>query len=547
MAKRLRKRAISIVLMLTMVFTLFPTTAINAYAAEDIEEYSLFAEQQEELVNDEDTDYSEYEDEQENEESVEVLESEMSLLGTTYSSSVYINALATGDIIEPTAMVQGVGTEFNVYIDDVLVNSGYQWINQGGTYTVSSISENSGVYSLYLVSDARTFVNFSMVMCNMPEEYDFTTLPEGVTFSGTWNSDQHGYRDFTITVPVDGPVRFTIGDCRYAKNAIPVKNNANETITTLSFPASGCYGPTTTGNVFQYIYTGGADTLKFDSIQYCNYFAAEAVDYVEVTGVSLNTSAETLTVGGDAATLTATIEPAEATDKTVKWSVDGTNADAVKLYSDADCTTGNEIGTDATETLTVYAKGISAGSATVTVTSNADSTKCASCEVTVNAGNTTFNPASTYTGFGNLISNDTEVNISEVSGKTWYVIAYDDGSSTVTLLSKEGFGNKAFNSVSSGVTNYATSDIKTYVDGLTGEGQPLAGISSVISDLTLIDEATADNVSVTKRKGAGTDWWLCSLGTAGAGYPMFVYGGSGAGNKDGGNETGTLGVRPALK
>ena len=66
MVKRLRKRAISIVLMLTMVFTLFPTMAINAYAAEDIEEYSLFAEQQEELVNGEDTDYSEYEDEQEN-------------------------------------------------------------------------------------------------------------------------------------------------------------------------------------------------------------------------------------------------------------------------------------------------------------------------------------------------------------------------------------------------------------------------------------------------------------------------------------------------
>ena len=51
-------------------------------------------------------------------------------------------------------------------------------------------------------------------------------------------------------------------------------------------------------------------------------------------------------------------------------------------------------------------------------------------------------PASTYTGFGDLITNDTEVTISEVSGKTWYVIAND--SSTVTLLSKESFGNKAF-------------------------------------------------------------------------------------------------------
>ncbi len=47
MVKRLRKRAISIVLMLTMVFTLFPTAAINAYAAEDNTEFGLLMEQQE--------------------------------------------------------------------------------------------------------------------------------------------------------------------------------------------------------------------------------------------------------------------------------------------------------------------------------------------------------------------------------------------------------------------------------------------------------------------------------------------------------------------
>ena len=152
-------------------------------------------------------------------------------------------------------------------------------------------------------------------------------------------------------------------------------------------------------------------------------------------------------------------------------------------------------------------------------------------------------PASTYTGFGGLITNDTEVTISEVSGKTWYVIACDD--STVTLLSKESFENKAFDSSGAG-NDYATSEIKTYVDGLTGEGQPLAGISSVISDLTLIDITTAQGLTETKRKGAGTDWWLRSPGdnvnTAASvdGGPGVVYGT--------GNYVGfTLGVRPALK
>ena len=165
--------------------------------------------------------------------------------------------------------------------------------------------------------------------------------------------------------------------------------------------------------------------------------------------------------------------------------------------------------------------------------------------LTAYADGTTYDPASTYTGFGDLITNDTEVTISEVSGKTWYVIAYD-GSSTVTLLSKQSFANQAFNSDTSKGNNYETSDIKVFVDGLTGEGQPLAGISSVISDLTLIDKTTAKDLSVTKRKGAGVNWWLCSQG-ADTYRAAFVLGGSGDIPDYGTDVQGTWGVRPALK
>ena len=103
---------------------------------------------------------------------------------------------------------------------------------------------------------------------------------------------------------------------------------------------------------------------------------------VAVNSVTLAPTTATLTVG-DVKKVEATVLPANATNKTVKWSVGGTNSGAVKLYTDANCTTA--VGTDATSTLTVYAKGISAGSATVTATSNADSKKKASCDVTVNA------------------------------------------------------------------------------------------------------------------------------------------------------------------
>ena len=98
-------------------------------------------------------------------------------------------------------------------------------------------------------------------------------------------------------------------------------------------------------------------------------------------GVSLTPDTSTITVDSKAS-LNAAVIPDNIADKTVKWSVGGTNASVVKLFTDETC--GTEVGAAATSALTVYVKGISPGSATVTVTSNADSTKSASCVVTVN-------------------------------------------------------------------------------------------------------------------------------------------------------------------
>ncbi len=310
--------------------------------------------------------------------------------------------------------------------------------------------------------------------------------------------------------------------------------------------SNGSFGQAVTGSII-----GNAkeseDNINWTSVT-GSFSQKQYIKFVPilVTGVSLDkTTAQTIDVDGKVF-FTATVTPENASDKTVKWSVGGTNADAVTLYSDEACETPVTLDT-ATETLTVYAKGISAGSATVTCTSNADSTKSASCEVTVNAGNTTFNPASTYTGFGGLNTNNTELTISEVSGITWYVIAND--SSTVTLLSKQSFGSQQFNSDTAMGNDYETSEIKTYVEGLTGEGQPLAGISSVISDLTLIDTTTAQGLSETKRKGAGATWWLRSPSTdiMVNYYAAFVNGATGEVFAYGGGVTSGGGVRPALK
>ena len=103
---------------------------------------------------------------------------------------------------------------------------------------------------------------------------------------------------------------------------------------------------------------------------------------VPVTNITLDKTSATLTVGG-IQKLTASVLPENATDKTVLWNV-RSGDDKVKLYSDENCQT--EITQDtATGTLTVYVKGISAGSAAVEVASSDDLNKFANCTVTVNA------------------------------------------------------------------------------------------------------------------------------------------------------------------
>jgi len=121
--------------------------------------------------------------------------------------------------------------------------------------------------------------------------------------------------------------------------------------------------------------------VVFDSTS--NTFSV-ACGNVDVTGISLTPLAKQTINVGEKVSFTASVSPDNATDKKVKWRVGGNDASAVKLYSDEACTT--EVGADATDKLTVYAKGESAGSALVAATSNADSTKSVTCDVTVTVG-----------------------------------------------------------------------------------------------------------------------------------------------------------------
>ena len=86
---------------------------------------------------------------------------------------------------------------------------------------------------------------------------------------------------------------------------------------------------------------------------------------VAVTGVTLDKSSASLTVGGTT-TLTATVTPSSATYKTVRWESSDTGVATVTAKENGEC----EI------------KGMSAGTAVITVTTE-DSGKTASCTVNV--------------------------------------------------------------------------------------------------------------------------------------------------------------------
>ena len=221
-------------------------------------------------------------------------------------------------------------------------------------------SYSNGTYSINLYSPSTNNYKFNSGYLLLGKKNAYLELPafsfdvEKIVFTGT-NSASTSVQ-FNVFV----------GD-NAASTAIISSQG------TLTFEINSDYQAA--GNVYT------LKVLNSYNVQFTKIEIYEKASNTAVTGVTLNPSAAQTIDVDEIVAFTASVEPNNATDKTVKWSVGGTNADAVKLYTNENCTT--EVGADATSTLTVYAKGISAGSATVTATSNANNTKSASCDVTV--------------------------------------------------------------------------------------------------------------------------------------------------------------------
>ena len=153
---------------------------------------------------------------------------------------------------------------------------------------------------------------------------------------------------------------------------------------------------------------------------------------VDVTGVSLNKTTTTLTVG-DTETLTATVSPDDASEKSVTWSSDDTSVATVE----------NGVVT-----------AVGSGTANITVTTT-DGSKTASCAVTVNAAIVTS--AVTLNANGGTINSGNITEYTEGTGAAlptdvtkdghqfggWYDNAGLTGS-PVTAISTSDTGNKEY-------------------------------------------------------------------------------------------------------
>ena len=226
---------------------------------------------------------------------------------------------------------------------------------------------------------------------------------------------------------------------------------------------------------------------------------------VPVTGVSLNTSTLNLIEGGTD-TLTATVEPNNATNRNVTWSSDNPSV----------ATVNNGV-----------VSAVSEGTATITVTAQGDSTKSASCTVTVTAATVSVTGVTLNKTSTSLYVGDTETLTATVApdnatnkAVTWtssnpsvatvengVVTALARGTAVITATAADGSGASASCTVT--VSSYlppATPNYRITVEATQGgtvTADPTAAKAGTTVTLTPAPDAgyQVGAVAVTDRFG----------------------------------------------
>ena len=196
---------------------------------------------------------------------------------------------------------------------------------------------------------------------------------------------------------------------------------------------------------------------------------------VAVTGVTLDKTTATLTVGGGTETLTATVKPDNATDKTVTW-------------------------TSSNESVATVANGVvtpvAAGSATITAKAG---DKTATCTVTVNAAtytvtvNTPTNGSVSASPTSAAAGAEVTLTVTPASGYELDTLTVKDGSNNDVTVTDNKFTMPASN-VAVSATFKASSSSTVAVSGITINNAPTEALF-VNSTGTLTATVSPDNAT----------------------------------------------------
>ena len=210
-------------------------------------------------------------------------------------------------------------------------------------------------------------------------EGESLTIPEGSTLTtkgnltnngtivnkGTLNGDLTGGTGTVVNAPAITTDSLPEGTVNQPYTATLTATGNNIAWSVSGDLPAGLTLDTSTGTISGTPTTVGTSTLTVKATNSAGDASKQfslTINAVPVTSVSLNKDALSLTVGGNE-TLTATVEPETATDKTVTWE-----------SSDSDVATVDQSGN---------VKAVASGTATINVTANDGSGQKASCTVTV--------------------------------------------------------------------------------------------------------------------------------------------------------------------
>ena len=211
---------------------------------------------------------------------------------------------------------------------------------------------------------------------------------------------------------------------------------------------------------------------------------ASGGDTVAVTGVSLNKTSLSLSVG-NSETLTATVAPSNATNKTVTWSSNKTNI--------------------ATVSSSGKVTAVAEGTATITVTTS-DNNKTATCEVTVTDTSSSSTTDEVYELVTDGVTVGDEIIIANVSSGSGYV------------LKGETYSSYYLKAISATISNnriVKTSDMSSWTVGGSSNAYTLYDGSNYLRGYV---SGTHYNIAISNSSSAtGLTW---SISSYNSGYSL---------------------------